>query len=234
LIDRISNNTVAAGMILDREPSENLPSKITHSQQQDEEIAYPDYSKVSLDERMKRFKQSPVTLWLTGLVASGKREIAYILEKKLFDMGLTCIVMDGRSIRSGINRELNFTAVDRAENLRRVAEISRILNGNGIISICAFVSPLANIRKQISEIIGKENFVEIHSDASLEFCKKRDKTGTYQKAIEGKLENFTGISAPYEAPENPDIYLNLEKNSIEESVEKIIDFLKDKKIIFPS
>jgi adenylyl-sulfate kinase len=232
LIDRISNNTVAAGMILDREPSENLPSKIAR-QHDEETIAFPDYNKISMEERIKKFKQKPATLWLTGLVSSGKREIAYKLEKRLFDMGLTCILMDGKSIRSGLSRELNFTAVDRAENLRRVAETSRIINNSGIISICAFVSPSAGIRKQLSEIIGKDSFVEIYSNASLEFCIKRDKTGIYEKAKKGKLENFTGVSALYEAPENPDIVLNPEKDSIDKSVEKIIDFLKDKNFIFP-
>lgn len=232
LIDMLSNNTVAVGMILDREPTERLPSKIVSDASLKVSKRIAGKSLISPQKRVSRLKQYPVTVWLTGLVSSGKKEVAYALEKKLFDMGAVCVVLDGSSVRSRLNKELDFSAGDRAEHLRRIAEISRIINNSGIISICAFVSPLADIRRQISEIIGKERFLEVFVDAPVEWCMKRDKTGLYQKAQNGELDDFAGITSPYEPPQNPSLILRMPQLSVNEAVNKILKLLRENRI-FP-
>jgi adenylyl-sulfate kinase len=230
VIDRITNNTIAAGMILDREPEDSLPAKIKPVKDgRDYEL--PDYSMISAEDKARRFGQKPVTLWFTGLASSGKREIAFRVEKELFDRGYASVVLDAGSVRARLNRELDFTEGGRAENLRRVAEMSRILNNNGLISLCAFVSPSAGVREQIAEIIAKERFLEIFVDASLEFCGKRDKNGFYEKAGREQISSFTGINAPYDRPENPGLTLNMDEIPLGKAVEKVMALLEEKEII---
>jgi len=231
LIDPISNNTVAAGMIINREAVDQLPSRITGEEAAVSLLTHRD-SKVLPGEREKRWNQRPVTVWLTGLVGSGKTEIAYALEKRLFDLGAVSMVLDGENVRLGVSRELDFSSAGRAEHLRRVAEISRLANEAGIIGICAFVSPEASIRGQISEIVGKKRFVEVYVDASPEWCEKRDKSGLYAGARSGDLKNLAGVNASYDVPEKPDISLPVENISTDEAVNRILDFLRDKGI-FP-
>ncbi|MDD4869617.1 MAG: sulfate adenylyltransferase subunit CysN [Kiritimatiellae bacterium] len=231
LIDPISNNTVAAGMIIDREPVDKLPSRITGNEPADAPMTRRD-SRVLPDERLKRWNQRPATVWLTGLVGAGKTDIAYALEKRLFDLGAVCVVLDGENIRLGVNKGLDFSSAGMAEHLRRVAEIARLTNGAGLIVVCAFVSPEASLRKQVAEIIGKDRFVEVYVEASAEWCEKRDKSGLYAKAKSGDLKNLAGVNASYDAPKNPDIVLPIEKISCDEAVTVILNMLRDKGV-FP-
>jgi bifunctional enzyme CysN/CysC len=232
IIDLISNNTVAAGMILDREPEAKLPVNILPLSEKKTSARKELRSLVSEEERIRKFKQKPVTLWLTGLVSSGKKEISIALEKRLFDMGATCMVLEGSSLRERLDNELDYSFADCSEHLRRVAEISYLMNRNGLITICSFVSPYEGIRKQVSEIIGSGKFIEIFADASLEFCRKMDKTGLFEKAAKGEIENLAGVSYPYEPPKSPRMHLEMEKLSIEDAVNQIIRYLADNKI-FP-
>jgi len=195
IIDPVTHNTSAVGMIIDRVSSRELPSKITHK-----EFARirDDRSLISKAEREEAYKQKGSTIWITGLHASGKKELAYILEKQLFKAGAKTVLLDGNSVRMGLSKELDFSAADRAEHLRRVAEICKMLNDQGIITICSFISPTENIRSQISEIIGKERFQLIHMNADVEYCKTHDDRELYKKAASGEIENFPGIDVDYE------------------------------------
>jgi len=193
LIDPLTHNTSAVGMIIDRVASENLPSKITRSAER-----APDRSLVTPRERQAQLDQQPITYWFTGLHASGKTEIAYQLERALFDQGKTVVVLDGSKLRSGLNRELGFDKVDRDENLRRVAEMAKLLNSQGLIVIAIFISPNSDTRKQVKEIIGADAYKEVFIDTPLEVCQSRDSKGLYEKAAAGKLNHFPGIHTPYE------------------------------------
>ncbi len=231
IVDTMTNNTVAAGMIIEREDADNLPTRIA-DEKSEVETASSRESFVKAEERIERYGQKPATIWITGLTGSGKMKLSYALERRLFDMGATCTLLDGQTVRKGINRDLGFDSESRAEHLRRVAEISHILNINGQITIAGFVSPSIEIRKQISEIIGEEMFVEIYADAPVEWCEENDTTGIYKKVRDGELKNVVGIDVPYEPSENPALHLKMDKVSIEESVEKIVALLRERKI-FP-
>ncbi|MBA4388476.1 MAG: bifunctional sulfate adenylyltransferase subunit 1/adenylylsulfate kinase [Verrucomicrobia bacterium] len=231
LIDPISNNTVAAGMIIDREPTDQLPSRITGGERVASALQHRD-SRVTVDERTRAWKQRPATVWLTGLVGAGKTDIAYALEKRLFEMGAVCVVLDGENVRLGVSRELDFSAAGRAEHLRRVGEIARLVNESGQIAICAFVSPEASIRGQIADIVGKDRFLEIHVDASPEWCEKRDTAGLYAKARSGELKNMAGVNSTYDRPVTPDVRLPVETMGIDAAVNRILDLLRDRGI-FP-
>lgn len=229
LIDPMSNSTVAAGMIIEREPRERLPSRIAGDASLP--LTHRD-SQVDPQERAERMNQEPVTIWLTGLVASGKTEIAYALEKRLFDLGATCLVLDGENVRMGLSKGLDFGAADRAEHLRRVAEICRLHNDAGIISICGFVSPSASIREQVAQIVGSEQFLEIHVDASAGWCEERDRSGLYKKAKAGTIKNMAGVNAPYDIPAAPSLTLSMEDMQVEEAVDRILSLLRERNV-FP-
>lgn len=170
-------------------------------------------------------------LWFTGLSGSGKSTIANEVEKQLFQQGKRVYTLDGDNIRLGINKGLGFTAEDRAENLRRIAEIAKLMVDAGIIVIATFVSPLKEDRALVEAIIGEEDFVEVFVNTPLEECEKRDVKGFYAKARKGEIKNFTGISAPYEAPEYPKINLpTLEKTSVE-LAQNVVEYLTNHKII---
>ncbi|RLD10964.1 MAG: bifunctional sulfate adenylyltransferase subunit 1/adenylylsulfate kinase [Chlamydiae bacterium] len=231
IVDTMTNNTVAAGMIIEREDADNLPTKIA-DEKSEVETASSRESFVKAEERIERYGQKPATIWITGLTGSGKMKLSYALERRLFDMGATCTLLDGQTVRKGINRDLGFDSESRAEHLRRVAEISHILNLNGQITIAGFVSPSIEIRKQISEIIGEEMFIEIYADAPVEWCEENDTTGIYKKVRDGELKNVVGIDVPYEPSENPALHLKMDESSIEESIEKIVALLRERKI-FP-
>ena len=233
LIDPVSHNTVAVGMILEASSSQFAISysqeEKSEKQEAKSEKILKGESLINQKERTKRYKQKGTTIWITGLHGIGKNELAYTLERELFDMGATTVLLDGKSIRSGLSRELDFSPADRAENLRRVAHICKLLNDQGIITICSFISPDENIRQQVSEIIGPERFHLVYLKSDLAFAKRNDKYGLYALAEEGKVENLPGIDSVYEEPEAPAIILDAVAS--DDKVEGIIRFLEERKII---
>jgi adenylyl-sulfate kinase len=226
LIHPVTNNTVAVGMILDKLESKNLPSRISDM---DKEKIKKGKSLISTENRQAKLNQKGVTLWFTGLHGSGKNELAFSLEKKLFDNGATVVLLDGSSVRSGLNRELDFSPADRAENLRRVAHIANILNDQGIIAICSFISPNNTIRNQIAEIIGEERFHLFFMDASLEYC-RNNKPELYKKADKGEVDNLPGVDLEYEAPNNERLKFNPAENEF--NIDRILNYLEECKV-FP-
>lgn len=169
--------------------------------------------------------QKSKTLWFTGLSGSGKSTIAEGLEKRLFDKGYFVQLLDGDNTRAGINKNLGFSIDDRTENIRRIAEVSKLFVQSGIICINSFVSPTHKIRKLAKEIIGVENFIEIFVNTPLNVCEDRDVKGLYAKARAGEIKGFTGIDSPYEAPENPDLEILTESQSILDSVDLVFDYI---------
>ncbi len=223
LIDPVTNYTVAVGMIIDKLSSDDLPSKISDK---DREQIREGKGLVFETDYQKRYNQKGATLWVTGLHGSGKNEMAFSLEKQLFDMGATVVLLDGSSIRSGLSKELDYSPTDRAEHLRRVAEVCRILNDQGIIAICSFISPEQYIREQVAEIIGRERFHLFYMDADLEFC-KHNKPEFYNKE---RLKYVPGVDLPFEIPEKSALVLNPVDNG--KNPEKIIDYCREQGI-FP-
>lgn len=172
-------------------------------------------------------KQHSKAIWITGLPSSGKTTLSLALKKKLSEHGLISVVLDGDVIRKGINNDLKFSEKDRVENIRRAAEISKIFIDNNIITINAFISPTNKIRNIAENIIGKNNFIEIFVNCPLEICIKRDVKSLYKKAIKGEIKNFTGIDSLYENPVNPNLIINSDKLSIDDSVNKIYKFVEN-------
>jgi len=167
-------------------------------------------------------------LWFTGLSGSGKSTLANLVELALHEQNRMTYVLDGDNIRQGINKDLSFAPEDRTENIRRIAEISNLMLDAGVITLAAFVSPYIKDREEVQQIVGTDNFIEIFVNTSLEECERRDVKGLYKKARSGEIKNMTGISAPYEAPINPDLEVITDGHSIEESVEIIINFINKK------
>ena len=176
-------------------------------------------------DREKRLGQHSKVLWLTGLSGSGKSTIAQALERKLYNEGFFAQVLDGDNIRSGINKNLSFSPEDRAENIRRIAEVSKLYINSGIVTINSFISPTIAIREEAKEIIGATDFIEVYINTPLEVCEARDVKGLYKKARKGEIKGFTGIDAPYEAPPTPDVEVATHNQSIEESANKIYDYI---------
>lgn len=170
-------------------------------------------------------KQKSVVLWMTGLSGSGKSTIAKGLEAKLHQAGFLSMVLDGDNVRSGINSNLGFSDTDRLENIRRISEVSKLFVQCGVITINSFVSPTRDVRDLAKQIIGEQDFIEVYINAPFEVCAERDVKGLYKKALAGEIKNFTGLDAPFEAPENPSIEIKTDQESIESSVEKIFQFL---------
>ena len=169
--------------------------------------------------------QRSKVIWMTGLSGSGKTTIAKGVEKHLHSKGIITQILDGDNLRAGINSDLSFSSQDRNENIRRVSEISKLFINCGVITINCFISPTIKIRKMAKDIIGEENFIEIYIKASIEVCKKRDVKGLYKKAENEKIKNFTGISSPFEVPKNPELEIDTTKLSINESIQKVIDYI---------
>lgn len=193
------------------------------------ENIYPIFDKMmSKQDKEELLKQHGVMLWFTGLSGSGKSTVAIALERELHQRGLLCRILDGDNIRSGINNNLGFSPEDRVENIRRIAEVGKLFVDTGIITIAAFISPNNQLRNMASEIIGKENFVEVYISTPLEECERRDVKGLYAKARRGEIKEFTGISAPFEVPENPDIELDTSKLSLKESVDILLEAILPK------
>lgn len=187
---------------------------------------YPIFDQMlSRSDKEKLLGQKGVMLWFTGLSGSGKSTVAIALERELQKRGLLCRILDGDNIRSGINKGLGFTAEDRRENIRRIAEVAKLFVDTGIITIAAFISPSNELRRMASDIIGAEDFKEVYISTPLEVCEARDVKGLYAKARRGEIKNFTGISAPFEAPEHPALSIDTSKMSLEDSVKQILTFL---------
>lgn len=176
---------------------------------------------VSREERWRLLRQQPLTVWLTGLSGAGKSSIAGALERRLLEAGRPCYLLDGDILRAGINRDLGFGPEDRRENIRRSAEIARLINEAGIVAIAAFISPYRADRAMAREIVGPARFVEVYVDAPLAVCEARDPKGLYRRARRGEVRDFTGVSAPYEAPTAPDLALATDRRSLEECVEEL-------------
>ena len=187
---------------------------------------YPIFDRMlSRSDKEELLKQHSVMIWFTGLSGSGKSTIAIALERELQKRGLLCRILDGDNIRSGINNNLGFSAEDRIENIRRIAEIGKLFVDTGLITIAAFISPNNDIREMAANIIGKEDFMEIYVSTPIEECERRDVKGLYAKARKGEIKNFTGISAPFEAPQHPALSLDTSKLSVEESVNKLLELI---------
>ncbi len=223
IIDRITNNTVAAGMILNREPNELVVEKDTAAAKPKSEHIAARSGMVTADERAQRMGAQPKTIWLTGLTASGKTTIAYALERRLFDAGRNCYVLDGENARLGFSKDLGFNADDRQENIRRAAEVARMLNDAGITAICSFLSPYQQGRELARQIVGEDKFIEVYLSAPLDICRQRDDKGRYDMAKSGRIKSFTGITAPYEAPQSPDLTLPTHQKTVEECLETLFN-----------
>ncbi len=229
IIDRITNRTVAAGMILDRITRDD---RIDHWEgDSHSEIEPKEASKVTRQERAERLGQQPATVLLTGLTASGKTSIAYALERRLFDVGRLCTVLAGRNMRKGISRDLGFTAEERSENLRRSAEVAKLVNDAGLICIAAFVAPSEEVRQKAGDVIGRDRFLVVHVATPLDACRQRDEEGAYAKADSGEIANFPGVSAPYETPEQPDLVVRADQCSIDQCVDQIMALLSQNNMI---
>ena len=190
---------------------------------------YPIFDRMlGREDKEALLKQRSVMVWFTGLSGSGKSTIAIALERELHKRGLLCRILDGDNIRSGINNNLGFSAEDRVENIRRIAEVSKLFIDTGVITIAAFISPNNELREMASTIIVKDNFLEIYVNTPIEECERRDVKGLYAKARKGEIKDFTGVSAPFEAPEHPALSLDTSVLSLEESVNKLLELILPK------
>lgn len=187
---------------------------------------YPFPSKVCPEQRRQLMQQEPQLVWLTGLSGSGKSTLALRLEHYLFHKGYKVYLLDGDNIRKGLCRDLSFTEQDRKENIRRVAEVAQLMLEAGLVVICAFISPYIEERALARQVVGPERFREVYIHCPLHVCEQRDTKGLYAKARAGLLPNFTGISAPYEAPPQPDLTLRTDQESIDDSLHKLITFVE--------
>lgn len=190
---------------------------------------YPIFDRMlNREDKESLLRQHSVMIWFTGLSGSGKSTIAIALERELQKRGLLCRILDGDNIRSGINNNLGFSEEDRVENIRRIAEIGKLFVDTGIITIAAFISPNNDLREMAARIIGPDDFMEIYVSPPIEECERRDVKGLYAKARRGEIKNFTGISAPFEAPAHPALSLDTSRLSLEESVAQLLQLILPK------
>ncbi|UKI46906.1 MAG: adenylyl-sulfate kinase [Phocaeicola vulgatus] len=193
------------------------------------EHVYPIFDKMlSRSAKEQLLGQKGLMVWFTGLSGSGKSTLAVALERELHQRGLLCRILDGDNIRSGINNNLGFSAADREENIRRIAEVGKLFVDTGIITLAAFISPDEKMRQMAASIIGNGDFLEVYVNTPIEACEKRDVKGLYAKARKGEIKNFTGVSAPFEVPENPDISIDTSVTSLEESVQALLSIILPK------
>ena len=214
IIDPYNNRTIGVGMI-------------HHALRRSSNISWHEMS-INKKTRSDLNSQSPCVVWFTGLSGSGKSTIANILEQKLHTIGKRTYLLDGDNVRHGLNKDLGFTDTDRVENIRRVAEVSKLMVDAGLITLVSFISPFKSERQMARNLLSSDEFFEIFVNTSLEECEKRDPKGLYKKARAGELKNFTGIDSSYEEPENPDLILNTSSGNAEQLTDQIIKFLKDK------
>ena len=225
IIDRLTNNTVGAGMILESgsaraqgdvwgaEPAVRLKTR---------------ESLITPAEREQRSGHVPVTVLLVGLTGSGKSRIAYALERRLWDEGRSVNVLYGQTMRQGLNRDLGFTADDRSENLRRSAEVAKLMNDAGIITIAAFVAPHETVRERAKDLIGRDRVLEVYCTAPMDVLRARDQSGAYRLADEGKIAQMPGVTAEFEEPKTPDLVLQTDQISVEESVSRIVELMRSR------
>jgi len=190
-------------------------------------------SHVTREERERLLGQRGVTVWLTGLSGSGKSTIAVAAERELVRRGRLAYVLDGDNIRHGLNKNLGFSPADRTENIRRIGEVAKLFADAGVIAMTSFISPYRSDRDAVRALSGPGDFVEVHVAASVETCESRDVKGLYQKARKGEIPEFTGISAPYEAPESPELVLDTNRQSVEESVAGLVAYLEKNGYLSP-
>jgi bifunctional enzyme CysN/CysC len=214
LIDRITNMTSACGIV-------------RHGLRRNDNIVSYDMD-VTKEIRAKQKGQTPFTLWFTGLSGSGKSTLVNEVEKRLVALNKHTMSLDGDNVRQGLNCNLGFKEQDRIENIRRIAEVAKLMNEAGLIVLTSFISPYQRDRENARDIIGADNFIEIYVSTSLEVCEKRDVKGLYAKARNGEIPNFTGISSPYEAPDNPDLAIDTDKLTISEAADQIMDLILSK------
>ena len=184
------------------------------------------------EDRAKRNGHRGVVIWLTGLSGSGKSTIAVETQAKLFEMGCQVYILDGDNIRHGLNKDLGFSPEDREENIRRIGEVAKLFADAGMIVLTSFISPYRKDRDRARSLLNPGDFIEIYVNAPLDVCEDRDPKGLYKKARAGEIPEFTGISAPYEPPLEPELEIRTDALSVEESAEKIIDYLKEKGVLF--
>lgn len=190
------------------------------------ENIYPIYDKMmTRADKEQLLGQRGVMVWFTGLSGSGKSTVAMGVERELHARGILCRILDGDNIRAGINANLGFSADDRRENIRRIAEIGRLFVDTGIVTLACFVSPTRELRRLAADIIGEADFREVYVSTPIEECERRDVKGLYRRARAGEVKNFTGVSAPFEAPEHPALCIDTSRLTLEESVGKVVDLI---------
>jgi adenylylsulfate kinase len=188
-------------------------------------------SKVTLQKRNQKNQHRSVVIWITGLSGSGKSTLAHAVEDKLYQLDCRSVVLDGDNIRHGLCKDLEFSNNDRKENIRRISEVAKIMAEAGMITITAFISPFKKDRYTARKLLPQGSFIEIYCKASLEACELRDVKGLYKRARSGKIKNYTGIDSCYEVPSNPELIVDTESETVEESVDKVINLLRRKLII---
>jgi adenylylsulfate kinase len=184
-------------------------------------------------DRERLLGQRGATIWLTGLSGSGKSTIAVAAERVIVERGHLAYVLDGDNVRHGLNRNLGFSPEDRTENIRRIGEVAKLFTDAGVIVFSSFISPYRNDRDEVRALMGPGDFIEAYVDASLETCEGRDVKGLYEKARKGEIPEFTGISAPYEEPEQPELVIDTNRQSVEESVAQVVSYLEEKSYLGP-
>ena len=212
LIDRVTNMTSACGVV-------------EHPLRREGNLTWHEMD-VSRELRAKQKDQNPKTIWLTGLSGAGKSTLVNELEKRLFAEGKHTMVLDGDNVRMGLNKDLGFKEPDRIENIRRIAEVAKLMNDAGLIVLTSFISPFVRDRRSAREVVGDDSFIEVYVSTSIEECEKRDVKGLYKKARAGEIPNFSGISSPYEVPEHPDITIDTTGQTVEESVEYLMQEIR--------
>jgi bifunctional enzyme CysN/CysC len=219
LVDRLTNATVAAGMVIARSS--------TWDQQAVDTLTRA-VSLVTPEERAMRYAQQPATVLLTGLTGAGKSTIAKALERRLFDSGRVTVRLDGQNVRQGVSRDLGFTAPERSENVRRVAEVGRLLNDQGVIAIAAMLAPDAEDRERAREVVGSSRFIEVHVDTPLEVCRERDPGGLYSALEAGAVIDLPGVTSDYDRPSQPDLVTTDADRSADDAAEEIVDIMRER------